>query len=268
MKHKRINSSAIRRIALVLLAALLVLGELAFRFWLNDIQYASYLHTSLSRFIGGAVCIIFMLEFSIARPLRPLGNKRLLGIAVVLPAFAVAINNFPFFSLLAKDCSFAGEATAIALYALSCLSIGFFEEMAFRGCAFMLLGKRRHTTRLQLFVAIFLSSAVFGLIHLVNIIESSPLAVLLQIGYSALIGALCSVVLLYTHNIWLCVLLHATYNFAGGVVPEFFVSGTIWTFSEVLFTAALAVLVTAYTVYIFFKLPLDSTEALFGENKA
>ena len=151
---------------------------------------------------------------------------------------------------------------ALLSYAGLCLSVGFFEEMAFRGCALMYFLKKRTDTRLGIFVAIALSSCVFGAIHLVNIFTSSPGAVIRQIGYSALIGALCSVVLLATRNIWLCVLCHATYNFCGGLIDHFGF-GEMWTLPQILFTAVVAVIVTVYTVWLFFKIPLSNAQDMF-----
>ncbi len=260
---KRFNVSLLRRICLIGVLLLLVVLEISAHTVLPDEPLWQSFYLSFSRILGGFACIIFIFEFSFQRVMNPLGNKRMLALVAVIPAFAVAINNFPFFSVLAGDVKFSAPMDELLIYAMFCLSVGFFEEMAFRGCAFMFLLKSRRKSRLGIFIAIFLSSVVFGLIHFVNIFTSSPIAVLLQIGYSALIGALCSVVMLVTKNIWLCVLLHSVYNFCGGVVPEFMSEGTIWTVSEVTFTAILAVAVTLYTVWLFFKLPVESTEDMF-----
>ncbi len=256
---KRFDASFFRKILLALILLVLVIFELAFQ----SVLPMWDMWQSVSRLLGGLACVIFIFEFSFQKIMNPLGNKCIFALLAVLPAFAVAINNFPFISVLAGDVTFKAPIGGLLLYALSCFSVGFFEEMAFRGCAFMFLLKSRRKSRLGIFIAIFLSSVVFGLIHLVNIFTSSPVAVLLQIGYSALIGALCSVVLLVTKNIWLCVLLHSVYNFCGGIVPEFMTEGNIWTAGEVAFTAVIAVIVTLYTIGLFFKFPVQSTEEMF-----
>ena len=76
---------------------------------------------------------------------------------------------------------------------------------------------------------------------------------MLQIGYSFLIGGMCSVVLLKTGNIWYCVILHAVYNFAGGVVPNCG-SGIIWDTPTVILTAVVAVAVAAYVIALLFRI--------------
>ena len=111
-------------------------------------------------------------------------------------------------------------------------------------------------------MAIFWSSVIFGVVHLANIFVASPGAVLLQIGYSALIGGLCCMVLLETGNIWLCAIIHALYNFGGGVVSRLG-GGTIWTPAEVALTAILGALVAIFSVWRFLTMPLERAEELF-----
>ena len=266
MENKKLYT-AIRKTALLLLLALIVALELGFRSFNGVLNMSEDFYLTLSRILGGLACVVFMLEFSFHSPLSPLGNKRGLMLLAILPAFIIAINNFPFVSFFSGNCSMSADANDILVYALICLSVGFFEEMAFRGCALMYFLKKRTDTRLGVFFAIALSSCVFGLIHLVNIFTSSFGAVLRQIGYSALIGALCSVVLLATKNIWLCVLCHSLYNFCGGLIDSFG-SGQMWTVPQIVFTAAVAVIVTVYTVWLFFKLPLSNAKELFKSAKS
>lgn len=261
MENKKIYT-AIRKGALFALLALIVLLELAFRSFNDKLNMTEDFYLTASRVLGGLACVVFMMEFSFHRVFSPIGNRKWLMLIAILPAFVIAVNNFPFVSFLSGDCSMKADAAEILWYALICLSVGFFEEMAFRGCALMYFLKKRTDTRLGIFVAIALSSCVFGLVHLVNIFTSSFGAVIRQIGYSALIGALCSVVLLATRNIWLCVLCHAAYNFCGGLIDRFG-TGEMWTAWQIAFTAVVAVIVTVYTVWLFFKIPLSNAKDMF-----
>ena len=254
------------RVLLVLSILAVVAVEIWYRLIDSPTELTTDLYSSLSRLFGTAVALVFMLEFSLGRILRPLGNKRASAILYILPAFAIAINNFPWVSFLAGDCSMSASAHDILFYAFMCLCVGLFEEIAFRGCVLMLLLKKRTGSKLEVFMAIFWSSVVFGAVHLVNLFTSSPVAVLLQIGYSALIGGLCSLVLLETGSVWACVLVHAVYNFSGGVVPRLG-EGTIWTAPEVALTAILAVIVIVYCVWRFVTMPQDSAKNLFLEKE-
>ena len=261
MKNKKnLITKALFGVFLIILLAI----EVAHAIW----RFDDDVYLMLSRFAGGGACIAFMLEFSFVKVFSPIGNKKALLWLLTLPGFVIAVNNFPFVSFFAGDCSINAEIGSIAFFALVCLGVGFFEEMAFRGCAFMLILKSRTQSKGKIFLSIFLSSVVFGLIHFVNVFfGASPAAVLLQIGYSALIGALCSMVLLLTRNIWLCVILHASYNFCGGLV-ERYGSGTQWTVAEMVFTAVVAVIVAIYFIAVFIKMPVRLADELFEDNKA
>ena len=56
------------------------------------------------------------------------------------------------------------------MYALVCISVGFFEEMAFRGCVFTVAVQSQEGKRYGAVIAIFISSAIFGLVHMLNLI--------------------------------------------------------------------------------------------------
>ena len=148
-------------------------------------------------------------------------------------------------------------------FAAECLAIGLFEEFAFRGVIFLMFAEKRHATRKGLFWSLMLSSAVFGGVHLVNILMGAGIGpTILQIGYSFLIGAMCAVVLLKTRNIWLCVVLHAIYDFCGTLMPTLG-GGTWWDTPTVIFTAVLAVATAVYLVWQFFKLDPDEVGKIF-----
>ena len=230
------------------------------------LKFDQSIYMLLSRLAGGSACLLFMIEFSFTRILSPMGNKKPMLWLLTIPGFVIAINNFPFVSFFAGDCRITARIESILYFALVCLGVGFFEEMAFRGCAFMLLLKSKTQSKAKIFLAIFLSSVVFGLIHAVNLFFGGSVgAVVLQIGYSALIGALCSMVLLLSGNIWLCVLLHSAYNFCGGIISDYGI-GVQWTSAEIAFTAVVSVIVAVYFVILFIKMPTSFAEGLFAKK--
>ena len=171
-----------------------------------------------------------------------------------LPPLAVVINNFPIPALITGDAQILPHSAAVWVwFSLECLAISLFEEAAFRGVIFPMLAERRCKTKQGLFISILLTSAVFGLLHIVNLAQGAGIgAVVRQIGYSFLIGAMCSVVLIKTHNIWLCVLLHAVFDF-GGKLIDTLGAGKIWTLPAILITTVLAVLTTLHLTWQFFR---------------
>ena len=100
--------------------------------------------------------------------------------------------------------------------------------------------------------------------HLVNILlGSSPGAVIMQIGYSFLIGAMCSVVLLKTANLWLCVILHSVFNFCGALVPRCG-EGIIWEPFTVTLTVIIAIATTVYMVLEFLKIKTEECDRIYN----
>ena len=246
----RIKKTVLLSSAGILMVALLVMEMLKTTLF-APYEYGDNIYIVLTRMAGGVACLLFMRVYMSQSILS--FKTTLKAFLIFLPCMAVAVNNFPFIPFLGGDAYISSKPIEIILYALACLSVGFFEEMAFRGCIFTVVLERTKKNAWGVFVAIFISSAIFGIVHLVNVMAGGSVgAVILQVCYSFLIGGMCSVILVKTSNIWYCVLLHAVYNFAGGVVPECG-GGMIWTAPEIALTTVVAVIVTVYVIFILTK---------------
>ncbi len=221
------------------------------------------LEVIFTRGIAGVVFFIMLLYMGY-KVVMPQKENLLASLAFSLPAFAVAINNFPLLPLLFDRQTLNYTVTEIILITLECLCIGLFEEMTFRGVVFLGFLERRRKTKTGIFISIMLSSAVFGLIHLFNLIGGGAGAVFMQIGYSFLIGAMCSVILIRTGNIWLCVLIHALFDI-GGMLDV----AQRWTVESIILTVVVAIIVGAFYVTMFFKTDPKVTDKIFisGENE-
>ena len=132
----------------------------------------------------------------------------------------------------------------------------------------MLMLEKKHKTRKDIFYSIVFSSLIFGAIHIVNLFAGSGIVpVVLQLGYSFLIGSMCAVILLITKSLWISVLTHAVFNFAGGVMPTFVSGFKIWTPGEVILTVVVSILVAIYTVLLFFKIDHSKLQSILRINK-
>ncbi len=249
----------------IILAAVPVLLwlELAKPTLTDDPILAPLINMTLTRGMGAAV-FLFLLLHEGYRVLNPLQKPFWRSLLFTLPPLLVVVNNMPILSMIRGDAYLVHKAPAYFIwFAAECLAIGLFEELAFRGVIFLMFAEKRHTTRKGLFWSLILTSAVFGGVHLVNVFMGAGIGgVILQIGYSFLIGAMCAVVLLRTRNIWICVLLHAIYDFCGTLVPTLG-AGTWWDTPTVVFTAVLAVATAAYLVWQFFRLDLREVGKIF-----
>ena len=263
-KNKRTVCLAVAITGMILLAAYELLGLENLLLGGADDDVAYLFSMALTRFLGGAIflAILINLGYRVTCPVRA---KLWRSVVFCLPALAVAVNNFPFSCVISGDAVIDAPAWRIALLAAECLCIGFFEETAFRGVVLLRLIERKPQSRVWIFWSIVLSSVIFGLIHLINLYNSSPVAVLMQIGYSALIGAMCSVVMIKTANLWLCVVLHGIFNF-GGAVVQYCGRGEIWDTFTVVLTVIIAVLATVYLVVAFLRADLGIFDGIFGKK--
>lgn len=265
--RRRYLSRKVCFIIILVAAPILLFLEFAKPAFTGDTEVLNpMINMTLTRGIGAVVFLALLLSEGY-RVLNPLEKPFWKSLLFAIPPFLVAINNAPLYCLFFGDGQMThGEPLYWIMFVLECLAIGLFEELAFRGVIFLMLAEKRHTTRKGLFISLMLTSAIFGAVHLVNLFAGAGIGgVILQIGYSFLIGAMCSVVLLKTRNIWLCVLLHAVYDFGGKIIPTLF-KGTMWDTPTVIVTAVLAVLTAAYLIWQFFVLDLGRVREIYEDG--
>lgn len=231
--------------------AIVVLGLAFLLTWFFDPTYSADERTNtlcksiVFHLLGSAVFAV-LLAFLDYKPFHRPDARSIL--TVVLPCLLVVVNNMPLIAL------WTGEATVtrpalVPLFLLDCLLIGAFEEIAFRGTLFLTILKNRRASTKEIFWVAALTSAVFGLSHLANLFEGAGIgATLLQVGYSFLIGGMCSIVLIKTGNLLICILLHAIFDVGGGFLSVLG-TGNQWNAPTVWITAILAVAVSAWMVY-------------------
>lgn len=234
----------------------------------SDKTLDELLYGIISRGFASFICILMILYCSLGKLFLISGNDKLKSFILLIPCWLVVINNFPFISVINGTAAMNSEYYLALLFALQCFLVGFFEEVAFRGCVFMLVLQGKNKSRKDVFWAIMTSSAIFALIHLANLLSgASVLPVIQQVGYSFLIGAMCALALIVTKNIWSSILMHAVFNFAGGLIPTLGV-GEIWNTPTVVITAVLAVLVTIYSVILFLKIDISSIDTLLRKCRS
>lgn len=93
------------------------------------------------------------------------------------------------------------------LYVISMLCVGFLEELIFRGLLFTAMCKDSVKT------AVIVSSVTFGVGHIVNLLNGSPIPqTLMQICYATAVGFLFTILFYKTGNLWPCILTHSVVN--------------------------------------------------------
>lgn len=171
-------------------------------------------------FAAGAILFLLSAEGALVFGARLFPRTTATRTAAML-IFLVALNNFPFFDLLTHRASVAFSSHALFFYALSSAATAAFEESLFRGLLFPLIREKTKRTFRGELAALFFSSAIFALLHLVNLIEAPLPATLLQVTYTFGIGLLSGLLYLFSRGLLLPILFHAIYNFGGLFLPTF-----------------------------------------------
>lgn len=221
-----------------------------------------------ARLVGGIVIRVILFVFALFAMkkygfFKVFKNVNAHKILLVLPAFLVAINNFPFVTILSGKVEITNDAVHIVLYVLYCLSIGVFEQSVFVGLVFGFCVILFRNSKYGLIKSVILGSIAFGGAHLVNLFGGASVgATLLQVGYSFLIGAMSIIVLCYTQNLIVSILLHFVYDL-GGLLLSVGIgigSGMQWDIVTIVITAVLAVAVAIYVIYLAVKCDFEKVK--------
>ena len=237
--------------------------ELSGHSFSDNEKLSQLISMTLTRMLGGIVFIAaaVYLGYNI---LKPLGKNPGRSLLFALPCFAVAINNFPFIGVMSGSVMITEPTYYIALLAAECIAIGIFEEFAFRGVVFLIILEKKRSSVKDIFVSIVSTSAIFGIVHLLNLFRSFDIGgTLMQIGYSFLIGGMCAVILIKTYNIWLCAAVHAIFDF-GGYFVQIMGKGNQWDTVTIILTVIISVIVAVYVIYSLVKYDPGELDGIFG----
>ncbi|HPG42719.1 MAG TPA: CPBP family intramembrane metalloprotease [Acholeplasmataceae bacterium] len=248
MKQK-IELKLSQQITLLFLVAFVIILELVdFGF----LGHETDVHMIIDTFkrLGIGTIFIMVLYFLGYRDMFKF-NQAGKSLLVMLPAFLISINNFPISAFLQGRTELNEPVYRIFLFFIECLSIGFFEEILFRGILLFVLLDIFSNRKYGVLLAIVFSSLIFGSLHILNVFEGASMNVIIeQIGYSFLMGMLWAVMYLKTKNVWLVMLLHATYNFFGQVMFELGTVNNRFDTVTVVITIILAIGVAVYSVLL------------------
>ena len=249
------NISRMKRNGLILvlisLVIIIVMIDILDYQFSDDIVLSNMINNTTARILGGTVFSIIIISIG-HKVFNAKRNTTVKSIIIMSPALLISIYNFPFIAHFSGNAMISKPIYYLYYFIIECISVGFFEEVVFRGFLLVLLIQLFPKNKVGLLKSIIISAAIFGLIHMVNLFAGANLAnTFLQIGYSFLVGLLWAVVFVKTKSIWFGVVLHAIYNFAGLV---FFQFGEITNNADVITiitTTILAIGVAIYMAYIF-----------------
>ena len=137
-----------------------------------------------------------------------------------IPCFLVAIANFPFSALILGRASI-DRTDLLWLFILKCVSIAVLEELFFRALLVPLFLERFSDNKYRVIITVIGTAVLFAIIHFLNIFLGAGIgSTMQQVGYTFLIGCMLAVMLIYTKNIWLCILVHTIFDIGGTIVND------------------------------------------------
>ena len=233
----------------------LITGVIIFQFidvsGLGHEKDAQMITNTIIRLIAGVLLLYMLFKFGHKEFFQFKLNRT--SLVMMIPALLIAINNFPIVSYFDGRAELTEPTYRVILFFIECLSVGFFEEILFRGIVLIFLVQSFSHMKGGIFLSVFVSSLIFGLFHIINFFDGATLSsTLLQMGYSFLMGMLWATLYLKTGNIWFIMILHALYNFFGQVL---FYLGTVnGRFDEITVTITMLIgMLAAIQVIVLLK---------------
>ena len=258
---------------------LLTAGFVLFPYeWLGDLitydrMLANMLGLGLVRIVFAAVMFVLALQMGI-RKVWFVQKGEWKALLFAIPALVVAVNNLPIVAIANGTAHLTGGSVYFLAFAVECLGVGLFEEIAFRGVIFPFVLGKTGTGKKGRFVAFIVSSGMFGLLHLVNLLGGFSGGVFLQVGYSFLIGSMLAVCTFRGAGVFSCALVHAAFNYCGNIISSerglgFGAFSDVWCWQEVLLTAVVGVAAIVYFVILLYRSKADVAEkfAVYPHNE-
>jgi membrane protease YdiL (CAAX protease family) len=129
------------------------------------------------------------------------------------------------------------------------------EELMFRGLTLLAMVFAWGGTKKGLVKAVLLSSLLFGLIHLFNVVELSIEVVFLEVFVAAMLGFLWAAIVLDTRSLWIAVILHWLTNAAVNL-KLVGINNFRETFTMHIWRAVFFIPLVVYGAYLVWKLPV------------
>ena len=250
-----------RKWNLVVTILLFILGTLCFIFFdvrpvkiLEDATANKLLCGFFSR-LGLSLLFLWLLYQSSGLRFIAFRRNFLKVLLWSLPCFMVAFVNFPYSALIKGTASIA--TNYIGLFILYVIGVALLEELVFRGVLLLVVEDLLRGQKHKPLLTTIICASIFSLFHLTNLFVGADIgSVLLQCLYTFLIGGMLTVTMLKGQNIWLCVLIHALFDFGGLIIIQIG-GGNPWDMVFWILTIVSAVLCAGHILMTLLKLEKD-----------
>ena len=248
-QNKSISYILIRVFIAALCVAMLALDYIPIQYVQDGVRNV-WISTIVQQCVGAIAIILLMLHLNI----KLFGKIH--AWLYLLPCLIVALDNFPLISYINGNMRFTRTGTwDFVLFALYCLAIGLFEECVFRGVLFSVIASLFSQDKKGFFKTFVVSSAVFGLAHLFNLLSGAGIgATLLQVCYTTLTGGLFAFAMIKTKNVLCAAFVHGLYNFCGLLLSEQGLgSGIVFDVGTGVMMGIISVIIGVFVLYSVWK---------------
>jgi membrane protease YdiL (CAAX protease family) len=179
---------------------------------------AEFLKVIIEHTLLGLILVVLLVKMGLFKEARFTHPSQWKALWLVWPLGILTLLNLD--SLISGSLVIdTSQPTLIVLYTGVAFSVGFSEEVMGRGVVLNAMLQKWGQTRRGIYLAVLVSSALFGAAHLFNLITGRLLllANLTQIGYSFAFGVVFAACFLRNNSIWPIIILHAAVDFAGGL---------------------------------------------------
>ena len=161
--------------------------------------------------------LLFLIGYSFIRILK---TQTLAGLTKQFPWRFKYLNLIPVYlfivgllGIYSQDFSYVKPSNLVLLL-FACLMVGFAEEYLFRGLLQPLFLKKFGSRQNGIFLSILLTSVLFGVFHLINLVKNDNVGqVLVQVVFAMFIGFFFGVLLLKTNKLIPIAITHGLINF-------------------------------------------------------
>ena len=244
-------------ILLVVFAVVVVAVSVLFEFGLikyfEDSLTNQLFCSTVSRVIL-SLLFVYIINLFYTDSVFKITNGGLKGLMWSVPCFLVAFANFPYTAIFTGNLVVT-RSDIMFLYIFNILAIAIYEELVFRAFLVNIVIQFFKNNSHKYLFTILISSGIFAILHAINFTVSFSMDVLLQIGYTFLIGCMLSTLYLYTKNLYLCIGIHAIFDFGGMILMIANITeGVAWDTIFWIITAVCGAFCAAHVVFTVIKM--------------
>ena len=173
---------------------------------LNNIPYINGIIVEL---VLGLLALVLMIRLGLFESRMFSGENLFLGLKLGFFIIFSGFIQFLIYLYLNINTPFSINLFSLAASVFYSFSIGFYEEVFMRGLLLQNLVKNYDK---GVFNAVILSSLIFGLAHLINILHAPLFDTIVQVIYSMTAGLLFGVVFIKSKNLLSIIILHGVFN--------------------------------------------------------